>query len=101
VTALPAVATRIACTVGDLLGEALDHEVQVSAIVAVHGARLPREGLEHRGVVFQEAARLPRFIEERPVVLTSAQVDAIAAAAEQVLPPMLEAVSRREHSLSA
>ncbi|SEG27588.1 Nuclease-related domain-containing protein [Thermomonospora echinospora] len=99
VTTLPVAAVRIARTVGELLGAELGQEVPVSAIVAVHGARLPDEGLEHRGAIFQQAARLPGFVEECPVVLTGAQVAAIAAAAERVLPPMLNAVAQGARGL--
>jgi hypothetical protein len=43
-------------------------------------------------VELQPARSLPRVISGRPVIFTSAQVTTIAAAAERVLPPMIEKV---------
>jgi hypothetical protein len=81
-------AARAAATVRDLLAGELDHDVAVMAMVAVHGARPPRGGLRHGEVDFQPVRALPRLLSARPVIFTSAQVAAIAAAAENVLPPM-------------
>lgn len=86
--ALPAAAARAARTVSAGLTAELDHEVRVTAMVAVHGARMPRDGLRQGRVVFQPVRRLTPYIKERPVVFTSAQVDTITAAAERLLPPM-------------
>jgi hypothetical protein len=80
---------RAAHTVAELLAAELDHEVPVSPVVAVHGARVPRGGLRFGGVMFQRARRVPRFIDAHPVVLTSAQVAMITVAAERAFPPML------------
>jgi nuclease-like protein len=88
-TVLPAAAARLAGTVADLLSAELGQDIEVTALVAVHGARLPRNGLRHRGVTFQKAGRLARYVEGGAEVFTSAQVATIAAAAERTLPPML------------
>ncbi|MBC6468001.1 nuclease-related domain-containing protein [Actinomadura alba] len=88
---------RAAHTVGELLADELGHELSVSPVVAVHGARVPRGGLRFGGVVFQRARRLPRLLDAHPVVLTSAQVTMITAAAERAFPPMLD---HREQGLS-
>ncbi|MFI0352323.1 nuclease-related domain-containing protein [Actinomadura sp. 9N407] len=82
-------ASRAAGTVGDLLSGELDYTLQVEAVVAVHGARVPRDGLVHGGVELRAARTLPGAIARRPVIFTSAQVATIAAAAERALPPML------------
>lgn len=89
---LQAAAARAARMVAEGLAAELDHEVRVTAMVAVHGARLPRGGLRQGRVVFQPVRRLPAYIEARPVVFTNAQVATIAAAAERLLPPMTEIV---------
>jgi len=86
---LPAAAARAARTVATALAAELDHEIRVIPVVAVHGARPPRGGLRFGGVVFHPARRVPRFVQERPIVFTSAQVATIAAAADRMLPPML------------
>jgi hypothetical protein len=81
---------RAAHTVGELLAAQLGHQISVSPVVAVHGARVPRAGLRFGGVVFQRVRRVPRLIDARPVVLTSAQVAMITAVADRVFPPMLD-----------
>jgi hypothetical protein len=86
---LPAAAGRAGRTVAAALAAELDHDIRVTPIVAVHGASPPRGGLRFGGVVFQPARRVPRFVRERPIVFTSAQVATITAAAERLLPPML------------
>ncbi|MBO2451567.1 NERD domain-containing protein [Actinomadura barringtoniae] len=83
-------AARGAHTVSELLGAELDHDIPVAPLVAVHGARVGRAGLRHGGVLFCAAGPLPHLISTRPVIFTSAQVATVAAAAERVLPPMLE-----------
>lgn len=100
ITALSATVAQIADTVAELLSAELGEEIPVSPIVAVHGARLPRGGLEHRGVVFQRSSRLPRFIRECPHTFTGAEVAAITAAAERMFPSMLDVLSHRARSLS-
>lgn len=85
-------AVRAADVVADLLSEELGQDVRVTPLVVVHGARVPRDGVEHRGVLFCSAKAIPRRIAREPVVYTSAQVAAIAAAAERLLPPMMEII---------
>lgn len=80
---------RAAHTVSERLAAELGHDVPVSPLVSVHGARVSRGGLRHGGVVFQRARRVPGFVREHPVVFTTAQVAMIALAAERVFPPML------------
>lgn len=87
---LPAAAARAARTVAEELAAELDHEVRVTAMVAVHGGRLPRGGLRQGRVLFQPVRRLSAYIKSRPVVFSNAQVATIAAAAERRLPPMPE-----------
>ena len=82
-------AVRAAGTVAEMLSEELGEDVHVTPMVVVHGARVARDGLEHGGVMFYAARTIPRAIAGKPVVHTSAQVAAIAAAAEQSLPPMM------------
>jgi hypothetical protein len=86
-------AVKAAAAVAELLAGKLDHEVHVDAMVAVHGARLPRGGLMYGTdddiVELHTARSLSHLIAARPVVFTSAQVATIAAAAESVLPPMI------------
>lgn len=81
---------------GGLAGQ-LGHPVEVSALVAVHGGRLPRGGILFEGLVLHRAARVGRLIQRQPVVFTTAEVAAIAAAAERVLPPMI-ASSKNRHA---
>jgi hypothetical protein len=88
-TGLQATAAQAAKTVAEVLAAELDQVVDVFPLVAVHGARLPRGGLERGGVILQPVRRLPRFLDGRPVIFTGAEVAAIVAAAERVLPPML------------
>ncbi|MFB4320121.1 nuclease-related domain-containing protein [Actinomadura sp. 21ATH] len=83
------VAAHAATLVEKLLADELDHVVEVEAVVAVHGARVPREGLRHGEVELRSVRSLPGGIAGRPVIFTSAQVTTIAAAAERVLPPMI------------
>lgn len=87
-SALPGDAARTAEEIADLLSYELGQDIPVEAVVAVHGARLPHAGLTYRGVSFQRAARLTRYIRTRPTVFTGAQVATIAAAAQRTLPPM-------------
>jgi hypothetical protein len=84
------VATRAADAVAELLSADAGYDVDVTPMVVVHGARVPREGIEHRGVVFHAAGAIPRAIRGEPVIYTSAQVAAMAAVAETALPPMME-----------
>jgi hypothetical protein len=88
-TGLHATAVRTAKSVAEVLAAELDQVVEVFPLVAVHGARLPRGGLEHDGVMFQPVRRLPRFIDGRQVIFTDAEIATIVAAAERMLPPML------------
>lgn len=81
---LHAATARAARTVSEALG------VEVVAVVAVHGARLPRAGLRFGEVEYQRVRALAGFIRDHPVVFTSAQVETITAAAEELLPPMQE-----------
>jgi hypothetical protein len=83
------VATRAADAVAELLSAEVGYGVHVTPIVVAHGARAPREGIEHRGVVFHAAGAIPRTVKAEPVIYTSAQVAAMAAAAEGALPPMM------------
>ncbi|MCW2901388.1 MAG: hypothetical protein JWO67_3653 [Streptosporangiaceae bacterium] len=87
---LHAAVVRAAHTVARLLAAELDRDVPVSALVSVHGARVPRTGLTFRGVTFQRARRVPPSIEGHPVVFTTAEVAMIALAAEGAFRPMLE-----------
>jgi hypothetical protein len=90
VASLVRTTARTAESISELLEARLDFEVPVSGIVAVHGARLPRPGLVSGDVVFHRVERLSSLISTSPTVLTSAQVAAIAAVAEQCLPPMMD-----------
>jgi hypothetical protein len=85
-------ALRAASSVAGMLAEKLDHKVDVEAVVAVHGPRLPRGGLrfgtDGDAIELHTARNLPHVIAGRPVIYTSAQVATIAAAAESVLPAM-------------
>lgn len=90
VTGVTAVAARAAETVAELLSKELGEDVHVSPMVVVHGARVARDGVLHEGVLFHAARSIPRAIAGEPVIHTSAQVTAIAAAAERLLPPMME-----------
>ena len=54
------------------------------------GARMPRAGFVFDGVTVQRAKRAGRLIQRQPAVFTTAQVAAIAAAAERILPPMID-----------
>ena len=89
-----AAVARAAHTVGESLAAELGREVAVTALVAVHGARVPREGLRFGGVLFHRARRLPDLLRAGPVVFTSAEVAEIAAAAERAFAPMLPACGR-------
>ena len=90
VTRLLAMAERVASTVAERLADELDHDVGVSAIIAVHGTRLPHAGILFDGVALHRARRVHRLIERQPEVFSSAQVAAIAALAERILPPMID-----------
>lgn len=89
-TGLLAMARRAARVVSDILTDELGQRVGVSPMIAVHGSRLPRAGIRFDGVTLQRARRMRRLIERQPVVYTTAQVSTIAAAAERVLPPMMD-----------
>jgi hypothetical protein len=86
---LQAATARAAHAVAERLTAELDHDVPVFPLVAVHGARVPRRGLRHGGVMFQRARRVSHFIHEHPVVFTTAQIAEIVIAAERAFPPML------------
>jgi hypothetical protein len=88
VTDLHAGMVRTSWTVAELLADELEYEVAVSPVVAVHGARVPRSGLCHRGLVCQRARRVPGFLGRHPVVFTTAEVAMITLVAERVFPPM-------------
>jgi hypothetical protein len=93
----PRPATRLLVTaksaahmVAQRLSADLGHQVEVGVIVAVHGTRLPHAGILIDGVTVQRAKRAGRLIDRQPAVFTTAQVAAIAAAAERILPPMID-----------
>lgn len=86
------VAVRAADRVAELLSKELGHDVHVTPVVVVHGARVPRDGVEHGGVLFLAARTIPRAIAGRPVIHTTAEVAAMAAAAERPLLPMMELI---------
>lgn len=88
-TGLIAMARHTARTVADHLGEEIGRDVDVTAVIAVHGTRMPRAGIVWDGVLLHRAHRVHRLIERQPVVFTTAQVTMIAAAAERILPPMI------------
>ncbi|MEU8796297.1 nuclease-related domain-containing protein [Spirillospora sp. NPDC048819] len=90
VVGVTGVAARAADTVAELLSAELGEDVHVTPMVVVHGARVARDGVEHEGVLFYAARTIPRAIAGEPVIYTSAQVATFAAAAEEVLPPMME-----------
>lgn len=77
-------------TVAEHLSDDLGHRVEVNAVIVVHGARMPRAGFVFDGVTVQRAKRAGRLIQRQPAVFTTAQVAAIAAAAERILPPMID-----------
>lgn len=88
VSGLESTAALAAHLVGKLLTDELDKEMDVEALVAVQSGRVPPEGLEYGGVVFQRGRSLPAFIKSHPVIFTTAQVATITAAAERLFPPM-------------
>jgi Nuclease-related domain len=88
-TRLLVTARDAARTVAERLSEELGHQVEVNAVIAVHGTRLPHAGFTFDGVTVQRAGRARRLIERQPAVFTTAQVAAITAAAERILPPMI------------
>ncbi|GAA3620265.1 hypothetical protein GCM10022419_127390 [Nonomuraea rosea] len=64
--------------------------VPVTAVVAVHGARLPRWGaLTVSGVTLLRAGRVCGWIRRRPARLDAGQVASIGAVAERLFPPYL------------
>jgi hypothetical protein len=77
-------------TVADRLSEDLGQRIEVRVIIAVHGTRMPRAGILFEGVTLRRAKRTQRLIQRQPAVFTTAQVAAIAAAAERILPPMID-----------
>ena len=77
-------------TVAECLSEDLGRPVEVHAVVAVHGPRLPHTGFVFDGVTVQRAGRVRRLVQRQPAVFTTAQVAAITAAAERILPPMID-----------
>jgi hypothetical protein len=77
-------------TVARRLAAELGRETEVTAIIAVHGSRLPHAGMLFDGVTLHRAKRVHRLIQRQPAVFTTAQVAAIAAAAERILPPMID-----------
>lgn len=83
-------ARRAASAVADRLAAETGHAVEVSPVIAVHGGRLPRGGIVFHGVVLHRADRVNRLVERQPVLYTTAEVAAIAAAAERILPPMID-----------
>lgn len=87
---LPAQARRTAAAVADRLAAELGYEVEVAPLIAVHGGRLSRGGIRYEGVALHRAKRLTRLIQRQPVLFTTAEVAAIAAAAERILPPMID-----------
>jgi Nuclease-related domain len=89
-TRLLTAARGAARTVAEHLSEDLGQRVEVRPIVAVHGTRLPRRGIIFGGVTLRRARRAGRLIQRQPAVFTTAQVAAIAAAAERILPPMID-----------
>jgi hypothetical protein len=95
---LPALARGAARTVEERLSADLGRRIEVSAVIAVHGTRMPRAGIVVGGVTVQRAKRAQRLIQRQPAVFTTAQVAAIAAAAERILPPMID-VSRKTGTL--
>lgn len=87
----PLTAARDAArTVAEHLSEDLGRRVEVRPIIAVHGTRMPRRGIIFHGVTLRRARRTGRLIQRQPAVFTTAQVAAIAAAAERILPPMID-----------
>jgi len=97
-TRLLVTARDAARTVAEHLSEELGHRVEVHAVVAVHGTRLPHAGFVFDGVTVQRAGRARRLIERQPAVLTTVQVAAIAAAAERILPPMIDVWGKNRHA---
>jgi hypothetical protein len=89
-TRLLVMARGAARTVADQLSEDLGHRVQVRPVIAVHGTRMPRAGILFEGVTLRRAKRTHRLIQRQPAVFTTVQVAAIAAAAERMLPPMID-----------
>lgn len=89
-TRLLTAAKGAARTVAEHLSDDLGQRVEVRPIVAVHGTRLPRRGIVFDGVTLRRARRTARLIQRQPAVFTTAQVAAIAAAAERILPPMID-----------
>jgi hypothetical protein len=77
-------------TVADRLADELGQATEVTPIIAVHGTRIPHAGILFDGVTLHRAKRVNRLIQRQPAVFTTAQVAAIAAAAERILPPMID-----------
>jgi hypothetical protein len=89
-TAARDAARTVAEHLSDDLPDDFGQRVEVRPIVAVHGTRMPRRGIIFHGVTLRRARRTGRLIQRQPAVFTTAQVAAIAAAAERVLPPMID-----------
>ncbi len=85
-------------TVADRLGDELGQATEVTPIIAVHGSRMPHAGILFGGVTLHRAKRVNRLIQRQPAVFTTAQVAAIAAAAERILPPMIGPVAKNRHA---
>lgn len=90
VTRLLVLTRGAARMVAERLSAELGDKVEVSAIIAVHGTRLPHAGIIVDRIMLRRAKRVPRLIERQPAVFTTAQVAAISAAAERILPPMID-----------
>jgi hypothetical protein len=97
-TRLLVTARDTARTVAERLSAELGHRVEVHAVVAVHGTRLPHAGFVFDGVTVQRAGRARRLIDRQPAVFTTAQVAAITAAAERILPPMIDVWGKKQHA---
>lgn len=89
-TRLITMTRRASRVVAERLSEEVGRETEVVAVVAVHGSRLPHAGILFEGVTLHRAKRVNRLIQRQPAVFTTAQVAALAAAAERILPPMID-----------
>ncbi|GAA4620561.1 hypothetical protein GCM10023196_005040 [Actinoallomurus vinaceus] len=87
---LPVRAHRAADVIAGRIAAETGQGVEVSPVIAVHGGRLPRGGILFDGVLLHRAERVNRLIERQPVLYTTVEVAAIAAAAERALPPMID-----------
>ncbi|WP_242454687.1 nuclease-related domain-containing protein [Bailinhaonella thermotolerans] len=71
----------------ELIGQAIGREVQVVPSLAIYGPTIPWKILNIRDVDVFEGGRVRKWITKREKTLTATEIERIARAAENVLPP--------------